>query len=336
MITKKINKHIEILRSTFPEVVLIGSKSSTLIQEVLRNHYESVGETIINSVEDLLTLIAKKPDLVFVGIKNVPLPNSIDKKLVPSDYLEQNGIQYVGSQKHARNFSSNKELAKQAVSLANLSTARYFMTLPGQYNTADTLPLKFPLFIKPPHLGSGVGIDESSVVKTFAQFEQKVETIFTKYGSRSLVEQYLTGREFTVAILEQPGTKELLVMPVEIITQANSRGDKILDRNIKHEDHEEVSAIEEEAIKCVLNELATSVFKALGGRDFGRVDIRMDADNTAYFIEANLPPGLGHGYFARACKINQNISYESMITKIAELGMQRVTQKPTKPVLVTT
>lgn len=314
----------------------MGAKSSAMVHKALSNYYCTVGETIINNPKDMDTLITKKPDLVFVGVKNIPLSNNSTTKLVPSDYLDQNDIQYVGSQKQARNFGRNKELAKQAVSLANLPTAKYFMALPGQYSAIDTLPLKFPLFVKPPHRGNGVGIDETSVVNTFAEFEQKVETIFTKYNSCSLVEQYLSGREFTVAVLQEPNKKKLLAMPVEIITQENSRGHKILDRSIKHEDLEDVIAIKEEAIKIAVSTLATKVFETLGGRDFGRIDIRMCDRGSIYFLEANLPPGLGRGYFARACKINQDIDYESLIVKIAELGIQRANRTLAKKLTLTT
>ena len=202
-----------------------------------------------------------------------------------------------------------------------VQTAGFFVTKPGQYHSSNTLPLKFPLFIKPPHRGHGIGIDDSSVVRSFAEYEQKIESILVNYSSSSLVEQYLSGREFSVAILEQPNGHESLVMPVEIIAQENSRGDRILGHRIKNQDKEEVIAVDTEVIKNCVSVLAKSVFIALGGKGYGRVDIRMSDAGTAYFLEANLSPGLGHGYLARACEINKKMSYETMILKIAELGL---------------
>lgn len=325
----KIDKHIQIVRSTSRELSLMSSKSSFLVREVLEKEYTKVGETIINTSEDVAKLLRKNPDLVFLGIKNSPLPSKLGKlHNVLSDYLEAHSIHYVGSDKIARDFGRRKDFAKQAVQRANLPTAGYFMAKPGQYKSTNTLPLKFPLFIKPPHRGHGVGIDDASVVRTFAEYENKVESIFHNYQSESLVEQYLTGREFTVALLEQPNSSELLSMPVEIITDANARGDRILSSNIKTQDSEQIVAIEDAATHTLLCILAKNIFLALGARDFGRIDIRMSDAGTAYFLEANLPPGLGRGYFARACEINRGMSYESMILKIAELGILRSSQKP--------
>ena len=64
-------------------------------------------------------------------------------------------------------------------------------------------------------------------------------------------------------------------------------------------------------------------FKALGARDFGRIDIRMDENNVLYFLEANLIPGFSFGYFFRACKINRKMSYKDMVLKITEIGLRR-------------
>lgn len=329
MLAKKNTQHIQIVRSTLPELFLMGAKSSALVREALKPHYATVGETIVNNVADVRKLIKKSPDLVFVGIKNVPLAGkAVDAKACISDYLEKHSIQYVGSAKQARNLGRHKDLAKQTVRTAGLPTAGFFVTRPGEYRSTNTLPLKFPLFIKPTHRDQGAGIDASSVIRSFSEYENKVESIFTNYKSSSLVEQYLIGREFTVAILQQPGGK-LLTMPVEIITEENSRGDRIMGSNNSAKNSEQIVAVDSLSIKESLSGLAEKVFIALGGRDFGRIDIRMSDAGTAYFLEANLPPGLGHDYFAQACEINRGMSYEAVIAHIAGLGMHRAHAKPT-------
>ena len=52
----------------------------------------------------------------------------------------------------------------------------------------------------------------------------------------------------------------------------------------------------------------------------------MDKHNAPYFLEANLMPGLGSGYFFRACKVNGEMTYEDMVLKIAEIGLMRKEQ----------
>ena len=57
-----------------------------------------------------------------------------------------------------------------------------------------------------------------------------------------------------------------------------------------------------------LIEIGKKSFTALGGKSFGRIDIKMNHLGEAHFMEANLMPGLRKGYFYRSCKLNLNIN----------------------------
>ena len=67
-----------------------------------------------------------------------------------------------------------------------------------------------------------------------------------------------------------------------------------------------------------LSDLGKAVFRVLGGRSFGRIDVRMCASGIPHFMEANLMPGLKKGYFYRCCSLNLGLSYEQMIIGLAE------------------
>ena len=70
-----------------------------------------------------------------------------------------------------------------------------------------------------------------------------------------------------------------------------------------------------------LIEIGKKSFTALGGKSFGRIDIKMNHLGEAHFMEANLMPGLRKGYFYRSCKLNLNINYDEMILNIANTGL---------------
>jgi D-alanine-D-alanine ligase len=62
----------------------------------------------------------------------------------------------------------------------------------------------------------------------------------------------------------------------------------------------------------------------LGGRDYGRIDLRLDANGAPYFIEANLTPGLSErGYLARCYKYDEKKEYDDMIYRIVDLAFER-------------
>jgi D-alanine-D-alanine ligase len=203
---KKIDKHIQVVRTQTVRQSSMGEKSCLMIRDVLRTKYQTVDITNIDNEQDLEALVALQPDLVFLGLKQTSQkrPEFNGEGLGDiwvSEYLAQRGINFTGSSHTAMALDQNKALAKRKVAQAGLPTAPYFTATPGQYKTADELPLGFPLFVKPPNQGGGKGIAADSVVHTFAQYQEKVQQIQQLFAIPALVETYLGGREFSVGLL---------------------------------------------------------------------------------------------------------------------------------------
>ena len=114
-------------------------------------------------------------------------------------------------------------------------------------------------------------------------------------------------------------------MPIELIAPLNDKDTRILSGKVKSSNTEQAIAVTDAAVKSVVSELALDVFTALGARDFGRIDIRMDDQGVPHFLEANLIPSLisGYGSFPKACLLNLGLDYEPMIMNIAQLGLAR-------------
>lgn len=325
----KIYKHIQIARTNRAALSSMSQKSCDMIRGVLEQRYYSVGVSTINDREDLEQLVGSKPDLIFLGMKFISTNHALGRqdpsKIWISDYLDQHDILHTGSGRKAVELEFNKPLAKQRVINLGLGTSPFFIARQNEYRSASELPLRFPLFVKPVNMGGGMGIDDNSVVHNFADFQAKVRHVAVHFHSNALVEQYLPGREFSVAILEYPHSKKLAVMPIELIAEQNARGNRVLGQKIKSSNAESVSWVADTAIRHRVSQLASDVFRALGARDYGRIDIRMDKAGIPQFLEANLIPSLisGYGSFPKACLINLAMDYETMILRIVELGLSR-------------
>lgn len=327
----KIQKHIEIVRSTRGALVSLGKYSAEAIRSVLAEQYETVGISVVNDIDDLNALITMQPDLVFMGIKSLPVRDESLATLWISDHLDAHGIAYTGSQGRAIEFESNKLLAKEQVHKSGLATSAFFLINKTDSQSIDLPILKYPLFIKPLSLGGGFGIDNNSRVTTQAELLAKAAHIAEKYKQDSLVEEYLPGREFSVAILRNEYTNKLVAMPVELIAIKNINNERILGKTAKDGNQEIVKVIDDQLSHKAVTDLAIKVFTALGARDYGRIDIRMDVEGKPHFMEANLIPGLGAtgGYFPRACLLNANLDYQTVILAIASLGFSRHNKKLT-------
>lgn len=328
----KIKKHIEIVSSTIPGLSSMSEPSRKNAEKVLSRHFTAVTISIINDLDDLEALVARAPDLVFLGMKFLPenpIGNWKDSpKVWLSEYLDEAGIAYTGSSQTAHELERYKPLAKRCVTDAGGKSASFTVIKRSDTFTEKDIDIPYPLFIKPTNSGGGTGIDEHSLVHNFTDLKMKVSSIANNENADSLIETYLSGREFSVAILASGITNTLSAMPIELEASQNAEGERVLSQLVKSLNEEVVSAVPEGAIRDKVVGLAIQAFRALGARDYGRIDIRLDNKDIPHFLEANLIPSLidGYGSFPKACSINKSMSYEEMLLHIVHLALRRSTE----------
>ena len=206
IISIKINKTIEIVvvpnlgpKNSHQDNVGIVIEEKNILR-ILSKRYKDVSITEINSEQDLEALVKRKPDLVFSGVKYFFFNN---RNIWLNDYLEMFEIPYIASSKAALDNESDKNRAKKIMQKNNIRTADFFITNPGEYLNENTIPISFPLFIKPVTGGDSRGVDKNSIVFNFESFTAKVLDIKIKQNSPSLVETYLAGKEYSVGIFDK-------------------------------------------------------------------------------------------------------------------------------------
>ncbi len=318
--------HIEII--TTPNDALkesgFGSlKACNSVLNAIQRIGYSVSLNVCKSKDDLDDIVKREPELVLLAVKYVPVTNGDDIWL--SDYFSQRGVNFTGSYRDVLKFDSNKVLAKTHLMTKGIKTADYFIAVPGQFKKESDLPITYPLFLKPLDAANGNGIDDLSFVNNFAEYESKVTSLYKTFNQPVLVEKYLDGREFTVAIIESTNNR-LITSAVEVIPPTSTNGLKILGAQAKKDDSEKLIVINDKKIKSKVTALAIDAFKTLGIRDFGRVDIKTNKDGDCFFMEANLVPGMTYGssYFPKACQIAHKFDYDKVIELLIAPGLARV------------
>lgn len=296
-------------------------KACNDVLEVLQKSYK-VKLNVCKDTNDLENIIDRKPDLVVLAVKYIVSERG--KKFWLADFFENKNVNFTGSIISVLNFDSNKVSAKKFLKEKGVKTADYF-TITSRYDYKDNLPIEFPLFLKPIDSANGNGIDENSFVKNFDSLISKVKNIFDTFDQATLAEEYLEGREFTVAIIEDQEKQNLVVAPIEIVPPMTNNGLRILGEKVKKEDSEELKKITDAETKSKVEALAIEVFKKLDIRDFGRVDIKMDGDGKCYFMEVNLVPGMtkGSSYFPKAFEIANEVDYDSVVNMIIKSSINR-------------
>jgi len=291
-----------------------GSHSTcTEVVEALQRAGNTARLTVCECLDDLQAVVARKPDLVVLAAKFMPVKNA--ENLWFSKYFSNNKITFSGSDRETLRFDSDKASAKIHLANMRIKTARHFTALPKQFLSENSLPLAFPLFIKSIDASTGNGIDALSYVTNFAEFAAKVLSICTLDKQPALVEEYLEGRDFSVAIICK-SNGEMTMSAVEILRQGD-KPQEVTDGCLQVVDVDDSHKV---------NELAKAAFLGLGLRDFALIDVRMNNYGQCFFMDANLVPNMApaSSYFLRACEIANNLSYDQVICLMLEEFSSRV------------
>jgi len=323
----KITMRIEVVRSSFKHISSMSEQSARDIVSTLRAHYSDVVMTNVDTLTDLEALIDRKPDLVFAGIYFTRDEARGGEKIWLADILEQNGIAYTGSGKLANRLSLNKHLAKQRMIERGVRTASYLLAGRDDETVIHEGELNFPLFVKPSNKSGGQGVDEFSIVHTTQQLQDKVLSIHKNDSTDALIEEYLSGREFSIAIIGGQGDS-FIAMPLELVAAKDSNGDRIRSQAVKTSDSEDMNAITDPLERLVLEDFAIEAFRALGGVGYGRIDIRFDKYGVPFFLEANHIPSLiqKDSSFLKAYEMTVGKNYEAMIMHIVHLALNQERQ----------
>jgi len=193
--------------------------------------------------------------------------------------------------------------------------------------------LNFPLIIKPIAEGSSMGITNDSVVDNEVDLRAKLKKIIKNFDEPALVEPFLMGREFSIAMIGNPPE----ILP---IIEPNHR---LLPKKYLHLDSLEVKwyfeeegnnnylmcpAIVDKKLESKLKDICQTVWKALDVRDWCRIDIRCDKKNNPFVLEINSPAGIippevsTTSYFPLAGRV-AGIDYEALLSRIINTALER-------------
>jgi len=317
--------HIEII-TTLTESLKESGFGSLKVCDSVYDAIQRMGHDVrlnmCTTKDHLDAVVKRRPQLVVLAVKYIPVSDEDDVWL--SDYFSQHGINFTGSSREVLKFDSNKVLAKTHLANKGIKTAGYFMAIPGQYKNERELPISFPLFLKPLDAANGNGIDDLSFVTNFAGYESKIASLYNLFKQPVLVEEYLDGNEFTVAVIKTANEK-LIVSAVEVIPPTSTNGLRILGAQTKKNDSETLIKIDDNEVESRVTALAIDAFNSLGVRDYGRIDIKTNTRGDCFFMEANLVPGMTYGssYFPQACGTAHQLPYDKVIEIMLAGGIAR-------------
>lgn len=232
--------------------------------------------------------------------------------------LDQYKIPYVFSGPVILGISLNKYLTRLIVSAAGVPVSPG--TLIRDLSDVDECNLKYPLFIKPVSEGTGKGITEKNLVKNPKELRDMSDYLLKRYEQPALVEEYLPGREFTVGIIGS-GVNATAVGGMEIECKDNLPYSVEFKENYQ-EFCRYIPMAPDFTEEC--KALALNVWKALGGLDGGRVDVKADRNGKMCFMEVNPLAGL-HPVHSDLPILSRmaGIEYQELLEMIVHSALER-------------
>ena len=264
-------------------------------------------------------------DLVFNMAEGVAGPSR--ESQVPA-ILEAYDIPYTFSDPLTLAISLQKAIAKRVVRDAGGPTAPFVVV--EDAGDIGPLPLEFPVFAKPLFEGSSKGITGASIVADRAELPVLCRTLIERYRQPVLVEEFLSGREFTVAIVGTGRSARALGVMEISLTALAEPGVYSRHNKVHYKGRVSYSRVDG-AIAADATRVALDAWHALGCRDAGRVDLRCDRHGAINFLEVNPLPGLDPttGDIVVLCSLH-DISYRDLIATILDEATRRISKADAK------
>ncbi len=242
-------------------------------------------------------------------------------------------IPFTGSDSITIGICHDKSRCKEILSYYKIPNAKFFIT-DAVHKIEEKI--SFPKFVKPLHEGSSKGIYNSSVVNNCSELRNEILRIKESYNQPSIIEDFLAGKEFTVAMLGNGDSVKVLPI-VEINLDSVPEGfNKIYSYEVKwffdtRENKLDIFKCPAEIDAKLYSEIekvCKNAYRALRIRDWARIDVRLDENNIPNIVEINPLPGIlpdpaDNSCYPKAAR-EIGLNYDEMINAVLQTAVSRI------------
>jgi len=277
----------------------------------------------IGHVKNLMESLARgrRWDLVFNIAEGM---NGIGRESQVPAILDVYNIPYTFSDPLVMSLTLHKGMTKRVVRDAGIPTPVFAEVL--ALEDADRISFPPPYFIKPVAEGTGKGVGPESIINHAEGLKKACKIMIGEFDQPVLVETYLPGREFTVGLVGSgPKTEVVGTIEVHLLAGAEAGVYSYANKEQSEElvEYRRVLSREDNSV-AQAEDIARKVWRLLGCRDAGRIDLRCDGEGNPYFLEVNPLAGLHptHSDLPIICQ-QAGIPYLRLIERIIESAAQR-------------
>jgi D-alanine-D-alanine ligase len=288
--------------------------------------HEPVMYELDGTQKSLLGLAKVECDLVFNLAESFADDDTADFKIAA--FLELLGKKYTGTGTHGLMLAQDKATAKKIFAFHGIHTPTFAKSYRGRLDFSHDL--QFPVIVKPAREDGSIGIEFSAVVNSIRELMERMDWLHTNFDSPVLIEEYIDGREMYVGVLGNDNAEALPIVELDL-SKLPDGTPRIAAAEVKwgkgtkaYRDTKSAIATDlPEETAQVLQQTAIAAYQALELRDYGRVDMRLQANGQVHVIEVNPNPWLSsRAEFAMAAR-KAGRTYTRLIEEILELATAR-------------
>jgi len=278
--------------------------------------------------QSLIELATSESDLIFNLVESFGGDDRWDTNIAA--YLELLGRKFTGAGASGLYLAQDKALAKKIFAFHGIHTP-YFATV-YRGRTDHSHDIQFPVIVKPGREDGSIGIAFGAVCGSIKELMERIDYIHNEFDSPALIEEFIEGREFYVAVLGNDKPEALPIVEMDL-SKLPKGTPKIAGTEVKWEEDTEAykktkaflpDDLDEE-LEGRLKSVAVQAFQTLQLRDYGRIDFRLALDGTLHVLEVNPNPYLlPSAEFCMAAR-QAGRSFPQLIDRIVEVAMARYT-----------
>lgn len=248
--------------------------------------------------------LPEKTDVVFLA-----LHGTYGEDGTVQSQLEKLGVPYTGCDCEASRIGFDKALTKERCIAAGVPTPRFLLI----DSPSASWPMGWnpPVVLKPARQGSSVGLQFVEKVSDWGQALAEA----MRYDTQVLMEEKIAGRECTVGILGDTTLPIVEVRPQGAYDYQN----KYITGTTQYFCPAEFDTATTKRIQ----EAGFGAFKAIGGRDYSRVDVMVRPDGEPVVLEVNTLPGMTESSLLPKAAAAAGISYAQLCQKMVDLALKR-------------
>jgi D-alanine-D-alanine ligase len=322
--------------ANLPDATSVRASAKAIASALIETGYtvELTGVHGVDVYDVLAKLSANKPDLLF----NLCESMDGDPRNEPTfaGLLDLFKIPYTGADLLALASCLYKQRTKDILIAHGVPTPPYrFLRTDAELADPALERLDYPWFVKLAHEDASLGITEANVVADAKALRSRARELMHEHNQAVIAERYIEGREINVTLMGSGDGVE--VLPLHEIDFAAMPSDRprIVSYAAKwdenHIDYVGTKPVPlrdvDASVVAEIERVARAAWRAVELRDYGRVDLRVDASGVPWVIDVNPNPDISPDAGCTRAAAAAGMTYPQMVDRIARLALKRIRER---------